>query len=405
MNQPDLRTRKNQKVALMVAVGAAIVLLLVGLQPQTTRKQPSSLTADRGVESATRAQLPSFPPLGIQSSGYLPQRVRGLRLGMTISEALQVEPNLTTVYPQKRPDPTAADALLVASPARGFSNTLLFEGGRLIEMQFEVANASPQDASALRKDTIAQLGPPTMQIWDFPEATRLVWIDGDVRIAYEDSAWFGLFGEINGHHSELVVADWPVYKRELLSPSPGGLSKYERHTMFVKWGDEAAQFRSLPRELGGIQLRMMLWQVRALLGSDGLERSFCVGCEAWKKTFTDNRSFEVELWHDQVIQISEHLSAIKASEIPNAEDKFVEEYGTPILVAQLAAADFRWTDGEVQVDCLVSPGTKPEKGSAGALPWRSCSLTDLQLDRAKNKEKLSQREPKYQSVGSPKSFF
>lgn len=391
-------------IVLIAALGGFIfVLLSIASRTETTQQQPISVPVDRSTETPPSVQVPNFPPLQIQSSGHLPQQVQGVHLGMTIAEAIQVEPDLSTFYPSNKADPTAAEALLVSKTARGFSNTLEFKGGRLYYMEFELANTSPGDTSLLRSDILAQLGPPSGQVWDFPEITQLVWIDGDVRIAYEDWAFFSLAGESNGRHPRLIVADWPAYKQSLLSSS---LDDFSRHHELAKWGEEAVQFRPLPHELDGLQLRMLPWQMRAALGSEGLERSPCgTNCEGWKKTLPGGGSLNIMLWHDQVIQIAEQFNAIKPSEIRSTEDQLVEEYGTPVDVAPLAATDFKWTDGQVEIDCAVSPGTKEEKDSPASPPWTSCTLTDLQLYRARNEEMISQREPKYESVASPKSFF
>lgn len=404
MNPADSSARRKRKIVLIAALGVfVLVLLLIASLTETTQQQQISVPVDRSTETPLPVQVPNFPPLQIQSSGHLPQQVQGVHLGMTIAEAIQVEPDLSTFYPSKKADPTAAEALLVAKTARGFSNTLEFKGGRLHYMEFELANMSPEDTSLLRSDILAQLGPPSGQMWDFPEITQLVWIDGDVRIAYEDWAFFSLAGESNGRHPRLIVADWPAYKQSLLSSSMDESSKYHE---LAKWGEEAVQFRPLPHELDGLQLRMLPWQMRAALGSEGLERSPCgTNCEGWKKTLPGGGSLNIMLWHNQVTQITEQFNAIKPSEIRSAEDQLVELYGTPVDVAPLAATDFKWTDGQVEVDCAVSAGTKEEKDSPASPPWTSCTLTDLQLYRARNEEMISQREPKYESVASPKSFF
>ena len=94
MNPTDPSTRTRKIGLLIVLCVAVFVLVLIVSMTQTTRQQPTSVSVDRKAQSDIPAQPPSYPPLQIQSSGRLPQQIQRLHLGMTLAEALAVEPGL-----------------------------------------------------------------------------------------------------------------------------------------------------------------------------------------------------------------------------------------------------------------------------------------------------------------------
>ena len=245
-------------------------------------------------------------------------------------------------------------------------------------MEFSLVNASPDDTSALRNDVVAQLGSPR-QVWDFPETTQFVWVDGDVRITYVDDALIRP-EDSSGRNPKLFLVDWPVYKQSLLSSQAP--NDFFNHHELVKWGDEDVRFRPLPRDLYGVQLGMLPSQMRASIGSEGLERSPCgTNCEGWEKSLPGNGTVEITLWHDQVVKIQERFAPVGMDRTTSMNnDQLLAEYGTPVYVNPLSPG-FTWTDGQVDLECGEYRETEELRG-------RWCSVRDLQLDRARRAEIL-----------------
>ncbi len=376
----------------MLISGAFGLLGLILVSFWTTRKEqgPESVAVQGPTDAPSEpSPPPSFAPLRIESSGRLPQKAQGLQLGMTIADALQVQSDLKTPNRNVRVNPFAPEALLFGKTSRGFSNDLMFKNGRLISIAFELANLNPDDATVIRADTLQQLGPPTMEVWDFLEFTQLVWIDGDVRIAYQDSA---LSGSGQARSPKLTLADWPIYRRELLTSK---MRDFEIHGLLVNWADQSATRHSLPRDLAGLSLGMATWQMRAALGSEGLDRPvLCnAGCDCWQKSVPDNRVVAVTLWRDKVMEISESWEAIQPTHLQSLIQRALAEYGT-------AVQPLTWTDGKVKLTC-VEP---LEATGPGPAEW-SCNLVDLDLYRARNAETDNLRASQFNAAPDLKSFF
>lgn len=372
--------RERQVVGPLLAALESIGVLAAFLYMAASQSLCASAASRKALQTT------NFPPLRIESSGRLPQQAQGLSLGMSVAQALSSEANLQPFSRDEKIDPVAPQVGLFGRTARGFDNMLLFEHGSLVHIDFGLTNISPADTAALLEDTLAQLGPPTKTIWNFPETSQLLWIDGDVRISYSDQA------SGSARQPRLEIVDWPVYRRTLLSAR----DELVRHQEMVQWGEETFAPKSLPREFAGVQLGMRPWQMRAALGSSGLERSaLCdAGCQCWIKNLRGSQSIDLTLWQDQVITIHEELDNIKAGDIPRIENQWLDRYGMPLQGSD-AIGDFAWTDGQVKLDCMFS-------GARAEGRVQECYMSDLHMLRIWN-ARISKQT--YSPAPSFKSFF
>lgn len=385
-----IRQRAGLTLALVGLAGLVLVLSL-----KTNNKQAPPRIAQEQLTktiAAPTAPSPIFELLRIRSSGRLPQEAQGLRLGMTIADALRVEPGLTALAANGRVvDPSASDAVLLGKSDRGFSSDLLFENGRLIWIKFGLMNVNPVDASALRADTIQQLGSPTTVVRDFPEITQLVWIDGDVRTAYEDAD-----DVYHARHPNLTIVEWPIYSSDFRKL---GFRDFEIKSVFANWAYQPVVGRPLPRDLSGLSLGMSSWQMRAALGSEGLTRPpLCnAGCDCWQKDLPTDRSLSVVMWHDKAMEIFEKRKSLQSPQPGSIAGGWFAQYGT---AAQPLGPLFRWTDGQVAVNC-----GEPESSTGGGPVEWNCWLQDLGLYRTYMTEMVGQRATRFSVLPNPKSFF
>jgi hypothetical protein len=338
---------RRRKVTTLLMFSGLIGLILVWFAIKSPRPTPVNLnsaqakTAPVNEGPPNSGIPPTSPPLRIETSGRLPQAVQGLRLNMTLGDATAFVPNLK----QQGANTASGTTSFFGDTSLGLETTLFFKQGRLYEIEFAMDVLSPTDRDAILKDTLAQLGPPTKQIWSFPETTRLVWIDGDVRIAYSDDG-SGPKNENPPRYVKLFVIHWPSY-REVTEKETNNVRaqsdviRSQSYEVFeseelVKWAEEPFVPRSLPRGVGVVQLGVMPWQARSALASDGWSRStgdnlFCrEGCERWEK---GNLAVEVSFLADKVIRVVEDFGELTAEEAQNRLRRWLADYGTPVEAA------------------------------------------------------------------------
>ncbi len=196
-------------------------------------------------------------PLKFASSGRLTRNVHGFTLGMSLPAALDSDPDLLDFKAGEPYKPSASklDRTLGSKFHDGIpTETLVFVAGRLIWMDSDLSNVSPADAQEFDRSMISAFGKPDKEVYEGPIEKRWVWIDGDVRVLYDNMPV-----ESQGRRLELESSIYPLWISSG-SKNPGGFIDTKQLISNEKrdWGDDQAvnNFKLLPHGLENIQLGM-----------------------------------------------------------------------------------------------------------------------------------------------------
>lgn len=174
----------------------------------------------------TSSTSTSFPELHFSSSGRMPTKLHIFRLGMTVDEAMDQDPTITEFGADKgsesKPIANKRNTTLSRGiSGSGFYETATFNAGRLIDISSSVSGISPEDASEFNQNTLQQLGTPDAH----PSTGVWVWIDGDVRIRYENRS--GGSPAAGSRTVSVEIAIYPEKIRGLTSAeNPPGWNEY-----------------------------------------------------------------------------------------------------------------------------------------------------------------------------------
>lgn len=119
-------------------------------------------------------------PLIFSASGRLSEGIHGFTLGMSVLDALRVDPKLENFdYSKASP----ASSWLWSNAHDGFTDQLSFVRGRLILIASTGANVSPSQAAEF-ESSLSIYGVPDRVITSEPLGRHWIWIDRDVRLVY-----------------------------------------------------------------------------------------------------------------------------------------------------------------------------------------------------------------------------
>ncbi len=360
---------RNGKIALALVMSAIICLVVVFFSAGSGRKQTDSNDSG-GIPDNSGSTLPStptsFPELHFTSSGHLPTRLHGLRLGMSVADAMDEDPMLKDDHSDSASGSASPasdpDAVLSrGSEESGFFETASFSHGRLTYISSTVSDISPDDASLFDRDTFVQLGKPDIEVYAGPSAKAWVWIDGDVRIRYDNEPVGTVFG------SRTVSLNMVIYSqliKDLTSErnKPNGDPSHwdaeanlelNKHEFGEDEGD--VTLKQLPPGFSDIQLRMTASQVRAAL--PGIDLVRISGSQQQGELDAQNVHTDVTLWNGVVSFVGRTWDQVPANQIPEMRRNLMEEFGTPSAHVLPAANQFEsitWEDKQTEVTYIFS---------------------------------------------------
>jgi hypothetical protein len=380
----------NRHPVVCVVVTFVIVFSVIGfLGPRSHNTSSAGSTGG----TVVTGQIPndqnasvSFPPLHYSSSHLLPTKLHRFQLGMSVADTLRGDSSIKYGYPSKeKPSPSDANASLSDKLSEGFFVMMSFSRGRLIYIESEVGNIGPDDAQLFDKNTLAQLGPPSVNVYQGSDTKTWVWIDGDVRLKYENrpEGWShrGLGGP------RIVSLAMSVYpEMHLKDPL------IERG-----WGDpvEPVVPKRLTDGIGGLRLRWAPWQIRQAI--PGIDIATISEQKASGEFTKADYRVTVEFWEGHLMSFCEYWSNEQPQHYLSVRDHSLQLWGTPARgFTTTDLENFVWDDGRTTIDYDWVKGT----GNAGAL-FSRCFI-DLELAQLwASTERPSQFEP----APPTKSFF
>ena len=250
------------RMGLVLGLTIIAVACFVGWVMYSNSQQPSTTT----VSAPRPGAQPEFQPRDIRASGRLPQRLRGVSLGVGYDVAGAQNTDLS---PDRLPNSDDQSSLssFPKSGAAGLQVTL--ERGRVAWIRSYVEQTSPSEAGDLQNDVLGRLGKPDSEVRLDPDETKWVWIDGNLRIRFSNAPYqhvyslstTGDFCPPDARSVSLELADWPFYRSR---PESTGSSEFSRRAAALSrdwgnedWGESTLPYeptKELPRELGGLQL-------------------------------------------------------------------------------------------------------------------------------------------------------
>jgi len=413
----QLRARaKNGLVFGLIAFAVILTIYIIGAilaaddSSRSTQQQSGSATskadsATQMPEKSAKAAAPTiFPVLHFTSSGRLPTKFHGIEIGMSANQVLAINPDLKYCLNTSDHDPNAT----LCSPldrSGGFSQMLSFSDGRLFEISSDVDSIRPEDAEQFNQNMLNQLGKPDVSIYGGPSKYIRVWIDGDVRIRYSDSAPNGsLFGSNGTQTVSMDMVVFPVVMDAVRNSTSNDMSKADELTTAKNyWGDNASQpvFKQLPRGLPNLTLLMTPWQVR--LAVPGIEIDTTSEHEANGKLETPRVDTSVAFWNGRTMAISRWWYRVPPDQFAKLHDQLIQTYGTSTAwmptINGATNESFTWEDNTTKIDYVLN-----RKGRYGQ-PEVDAWFRDLQLSASKAADEMAANPPKFKAAPAIHSFF
>jgi hypothetical protein len=402
---------------------AVIVMAILAVPPD--RSNQSSIRSQRPSQGATEPAIGAHgpnpvsepEPLQFHSSGRLPITIRGLTLGMTISEVFAKHPELENLDNSKPIDLSSRDGVSLWHSV-GAGNLGVFaylNGGRLYSIETYIDRLSPADAQSFQNDTLDQLGQPDAVVKHSDEEMLLVWVDGDVRIQFRNWS-LGPYCRSQTRCMRLTVTVWPAQVRAFLSANPRFGKKvrdFDLKLMRTKWADftlPAIVMNPLPESLAGVRLRMEPWEVRA--AAPGIELG-STSPEIIKGVlkYGDSSSLETHMWRGRVANVWLMQRALSVEEWYAYQSSIEHSFGPPELlmpfeVPALTAGPeprpiprFKFRDDRVEFSVIFLHDRK-----VGNLEIDQF-LVDRQLEGEENEWNCLHAPPHYAPSPETKSFF
>jgi hypothetical protein len=338
---------------------AVVLVLVAGDEKKEAAGNTTTKSADTGTE--VMANPATFPELNFHSSGRLPINLHGLRLGMSVAEAVSENPDLKNNHTGHEASPASDPSaeLIRYSDSRGFFETASFSNGRLTLVDSSVEGISPGDASQFDKNTLVQLGEPDKRLYVGSSAEAWLWIDGDVRIRYDNTNVGKPFGSRTVALSIVVypelIKGLVVAKDSNVDPHLDANANLELN--MNQYGEDLGevQLKQLPAGLSDIPLRMTASQVRAALPGINLVRMTPSGQQG---TLTSqNVTTDVAIWNGHVSFVHrtwDHISIDQAREV---RDRLMESFGTPSAHVPPVMNGFEsitWEDDRTEITYMFS---------------------------------------------------
>jgi hypothetical protein len=373
-------------VATLVIV-FSVIAFLGSLSDNSSSSAPrTGVTAATGEIPNNQNVNPNFPPLRYSSSRSLPAKLHWFQLGMSVSDALAHDSKIEYFDSSKgKPSPSDANAQLDDKLPEGFSVSMSFRHGRLVWIMSEVGDISPDDAQLFDRDTLSQLGPPSVNVYQGSDRTTWVWVDGDVRLQYtnrpEGLSNHGLGGP------RIVSLEMCVYPE-----------MHQKDPLIARgWGDatEPVVLKRLTDGIGGLRLRTAPWQVRQAV--PGIDITAVSEQKAGGEFTNGDYRVTVEFWEGHLMSFCEYWSNQRSQHYLSVRDHSLQLWGTP--ARGFSTADLEnivWDDGHTMIDYDCVKGT----GNAGAL-FSRCFI-DLELAQLAD---TTERPAQFKPAPSTKSFF
>jgi hypothetical protein len=376
----DVKNLTGIQVVLIV-FGIIAFFVVCGLLTDTTGE------GDRQPAPIVKGPLYNVPPndvppkkeatFHLSSSGRLPTALHGFKLGMSISDAKALEPNLM-----------GEGRYLSGGTHEDYYVTLGFTENRLYSIHSSLTHISPADADDFDRSTSSQFGPPDKRIYEGPDAECWVWIDGDVRARYVNSE----DGDRVSRDLDLEVVAYPTMVTVESTPHP---SKLVRQVSY-DWGESSEPFvlKSMPTEVDGLRLGMQPWEVRSVVPgidissrSEHLSQGFQGGDSPTGVAFWDGRLYQFNRIHENV----------SASQFAQTPQQMIAVLGTPIRGWQIPlTVDLTWEDQKIEIRCtwIDSKNNIPR--------YLSLHVEDKAVVRFVN---ATTQAPQFKTVSQTKSFF
>ncbi|MGA2002414.1 MAG: hypothetical protein ABSG70_03475 [Terriglobales bacterium] len=310
---------------------------------------------------------------------------------MTISDARNRMPSLKS-------DPAQKSMRLYGETPGGFSVLLDFSGNRLYSIESELIRISPRDADAFDRSTIMQLGKPHVSLYKGPDSRCWLWIDGDVRVRYED-------GELSDRVSrvlKLEIVDYPAMLSALDAPQAGGDGSIFKSDPIkdikAEWEEpsEPVMLRPLPKEVDGLRLGMEPWEVRKAV--PGIEITSVSEHEATGTLIQGRNSLTaVGFWDGRLYIFNRFHENIPAAQFASLLRRIAPALGTPILqIESPTLVWFEWQDETTAIGCMWSD---PKNNIA---PNYSVHAENKKTARFVNS---TAKLPKFDEAPQARSFF
>lgn len=397
---PEEKLDRRLFVMALMAGAIACLLLLFFLLGSDDKKNHDNLNGpdkSNSAPSAASTNAPSTSPsLHFNCSGRLPITLHGLRVGVTVEEAMNEDPTITALGADKgsesRPATKSQNGLFTRGNSdSGFYEVANFQAGKLIDILSTVSGLSPEDASEFNQNTLQQLGPPDVRVYAGPSTDVWVWIDGDVRIRYTNGA-----GGSPIPGSRMVSAEIAVYpeiiKGETSADNASGWSGYIRHW----WGDKTGDVvtKQLPTELSGLKLRMTPQQVRSAL--PGIEL-FRTNAHRQQGNF---QGVDVVFWDGLLDFFDRNWDNVPDDQTAQIRQRLMGELGTPSEDARFSedAETLTWEDGHTKIVYIFGVSRSGTRGVT-VMCW------DERLQAASDAADAEEHPPQFKPAPDAHSFF
>jgi len=365
---------KSSRIILCAALIACVLTLV-------------SLNSRRSVTSSE---------LRFSSSGRLPTRLHALRLGMTEKAAIDEDPTISEFGADKgsRSQPMTKNRCRLftrGSSQSGFYDAANFCGGRLIDISSTVSGLSPQDASDFGQNTLQRLGKPDVRVYAGPSTDVWVWIDGDVRIRYENR-----LGGSPVQGSRMVSAEIAVYPEVIKGLTPAedewGWGQYMRRWWGEKTGDVI--IKHLPTEYSGLRLGMTPQQVRLALPGVELFR-----VNAHRDQGHSNGA-TVAFWDGQLSFFDREWEDVPDDQVAQIRQRLMVELGTPSQDDKVLddADTLTWEDGHTKIQYMFG-------ASRGGTRAISVLCWDERLQALYEAADSEEHPPQFKSAPDVRTFF
>ena len=324
---------------------AILICLLLVCSCCENQVQPPAPTAEGSLHNEQAQQARSFK---VSSSGFLPTGLQGFQLGNTVADVRNRMPTLRGATEQESKD-------LYGTTSEGFGVALSFSENRLYRVTSELTGVSPRDADAFDRNTIMHLGKPNKNVYRGPEANCWVWIDGDVRVRYEDEE----LSDRVSRKLELEVVDYPALMSALGAQLLGGGGESKPDLIIRakrEWGEpsEPALLKPMPSEVDGLRLGMEPWEVRKAV--PGIEITSVSEHEATGRLIQGRNSLTVVgFWDGRLYMFNRFHENIPAAQFASLSSRIAPMLGTPILqIESPTLVWLEWQDETIEISYMWS---------------------------------------------------
>jgi hypothetical protein len=290
------------------------------------------------------------------------------------------------------------EALVNARTGEGIFVQVVFAGGRAIDILTDVSSINPGGAEVLESTIFAELGSANLEIDErdrsYP-ARRWVWVDGDVRIAYEHRT------ETNGARDlSLELIAYPVFLEGLEAEgAPAGKTQRQLLVQQTKqeWGAQPKPnpyaSKPLPNALEGLELGGSPLQVSVVFPGANMNST---PDETYNGTYRLRNGNEVyfQFLDNKLERICEDRLDVPSERFDEFRDQLTDQYGKTTIESLLGSG---WTNDKINFYYRVA------KDRPGQRPVMVICIEDKQLLWAESQE--SAPPAQYKTAPASHSFF